>query len=83
MSSTNSFHSFERLVWSLVALNHRAQLTGNFSNTDVMGVAFGDDYPVQDITFREDTNKFAFFIEYADGADISGGHKRRSFLDSC
>jgi len=52
MTSTNFFHSFECLVRRLIALNNRTQLTGNFSDTNVVWVAFGDDHRRQPLDER-------------------------------
>jgi hypothetical protein len=80
MPTANQLHAFEGLVRSLIALDHSPQLAGHVANSHGVGIAFGDDDTIHDVTLGKDAEQSAVVVDDTDSANVSLGHELGCFL---
>ncbi len=59
MSTANQLHAFEGLVRCFIALDHGSQLAGHVANFNRVGITFGDDDAIHDVTLGKDAEQLA------------------------
>src|ERR1044072_6817471 len=74
-STANQLHAFEGLVRCFIALDHGSQFAGHVANSHRIRITLSDDDAIHDVTLGKDAEQSAAVVDYADGANISLGHK--------
>jgi hypothetical protein len=80
MPGANQLQSFEGLMGCFVALDHGAQLTRHFSYPDGFRIAMCNDYAIQDVTLRKDSDESPVFVDHANCAYVPRRHEFCRFL---
>src|SRR6266550_4108349 len=75
MPAADLLHSLQRLVWSFVTTNHRAQFAGYFAELHRRWIVARHHNAVKQVALREDTNQPPRLIEDADCPDSPLSHE--------
>src|SRR6266516_4820157 len=75
MPAADLLHSLQRLVWSFVTTNHRAQFADYFAEYHRRWIVARHHDAIQQVALREDANQTPRLIEDADCPDSPLGHE--------